>query len=118
MNIKLDENMPAALVDALQALGHDADTVPQQGIAGRDDRVVWNAAQRAGRLLITQDLDFSDVRRYRPGTHCDLLLVRLRKPGRAALTARVSAAFETEQVQTWQQCFVVLTDHKLRIRRP
>jgi len=118
MKIKLDENMPAALVDALQMLGHDTDTVPQQGISGRDDCVVWLSAQQSGRFLITQDLDFSDVRRYRPGTHHGLLLVRLREPGRNALTAKVRAAFQTEPVEAWRQCFVVLTDHKLRIRRP
>jgi hypothetical protein len=34
-------------------------------------------AQRAGRFLVTQDLDFSDVRRFEPGSHHGLLLVRL-----------------------------------------
>ena len=118
MKIKLDENMPTTLAAALRKLGHDADTVPQEGIAGRDDLCVWEAAQEAGRFLITQDLDFSDVRRYKPGTHHGLLLVRLRKPGRRALTARVRAAFEREDVAGWSGCFVVLTESKIRVRRP
>ena len=46
MKIRLDENMPAGLVGRLTALGHDVDTVPQEGIAGRDDPAVWDAAQR------------------------------------------------------------------------
>ena len=43
-------------------------------LAGRDDDVVWQAVQGAGRFLVTQDLDFSDARKYLPGTHHGLLL--------------------------------------------
>jgi predicted nuclease of predicted toxin-antitoxin system len=78
---------------------------------------VWKAAQRGGRFLITQDLDFSDIRRFRPGTHHGLLLVRLRVPGRTALVRRVQSLFEEEDVERWRGCFVVVTDTKLRVRR-
>jgi hypothetical protein len=71
----------------------------------------------AGRFLITQDLDFSDARRYQPGTHAGLLLVRLAHPGRDALMARVAHLFVTELVDQWRGCLVVATDHKIRIRR-
>lgn len=76
MKVKLDENLPARLVRLLAELGHDADTVPQEGLAGRPDADIWVAAQTAARFLITQDLDFSDIRRFAPGTHQGLLLVR------------------------------------------
>ena len=81
MKIKLDENLPERLVAALQALGHDVDTVRAERLAGQDDADVWHATQAAGRFFITQDLDFSDVRLYTPGTHAGLLLVRLAQPG-------------------------------------
>jgi Domain of unknown function (DUF5615) len=55
---------------------------------------VWQAAQEGRRFLITQDLDFSDVRRYAPGTHHGLLLVRLPQPGRTALFERIAMAVE------------------------
>jgi len=42
-------------------------------LTGRADPDVWSAAQSARRFLITQDLDFSDIRRYKPGTHAGLL---------------------------------------------
>lgn len=37
MNIKLDENLPAELVGILAVTGHDVDTVPDEGLAGRPD---------------------------------------------------------------------------------
>ncbi len=61
MRLKLDENIPAGLVETLTALGHDVDTVPQEALTGHSDRKVWDAAQNVRRLLITQDLDFSDI---------------------------------------------------------
>jgi predicted nuclease of predicted toxin-antitoxin system len=58
MKIKLDENLPTSLKDALSRLGHDVDTVPEEALSGRDDATVWSAAQSGERFLITQDLDF------------------------------------------------------------
>ncbi len=54
MRIKLDENLPLRLVRILAPLGHETDTVPQEGLAGQDDARVWQAAQTVGRFFITQ----------------------------------------------------------------
>lgn len=67
MRIKLDENLPHSLAAELSALGHDVDTVPQEGLRGQPDEAIWSAAQLSERFLITQDLDFSDIRQFKPG---------------------------------------------------
>lgn len=118
MRIKLDENLPLRLAHILSQKGHETDTVPQEGLVGQDDAHVWQAAQLAARFFITQDLDFSDLQRFMPGTHHGLLLVRLREPGRNALVRRVRSLFQTENVETWKQCFVVATERKIRVRAP
>jgi predicted nuclease of predicted toxin-antitoxin system len=118
MRIKLDENMPAGLIESLAKLGHDVDSVPQEALSGQPDEKVWHAAQNAQRFLITQDLDFSDVRRFVPGTHQGILLVRLSNPSRRHLIERVQGIFSAEPVESWPRCFVVVTDLKIRIQRP
>jgi predicted nuclease of predicted toxin-antitoxin system len=118
MKFKLDENLPSSLVESLASLGHEVDTVPEERLAGASDNVVWDACRKEGRFLITQDLDFSDIRKFRPGTHPGLLLVRLQTPGKAALAARVLSVFRAEQVDGWSGCFVVASDRKVRVRRP
>jgi len=118
VKIKLDENLPDRLVAVLAGLGHNVDTVRTEQLTGRADPDVWSAAQAAQRFLITQDLDFSDVRRFTPGTHAGLLLVRLTRPGRHALFERVLTVFQTEKIEEWTGCLVVATDQKIRIRRP
>ena len=118
MKLKLDENLPESLATELADIGQDVDTVRQEGLAGHSDPDVWSAAQAAGRFLVTQDLDFSDVRKFRPSTHHGLLLIRLPEAGRLALTHRLIEVFRREDVESWKRCFVVLSGHKLRVLRP
>jgi predicted nuclease of predicted toxin-antitoxin system len=118
MRIKLDENLPHRLAPLISALGHNVDTVPEEQLQGQEDSVIWQAAQDAGRFLVTQDLDFSDIRRFRPGTHYGILLARLRTPSRVALMARLCSIFQTENFESWSRCFVVVTERKIRVIRP
>ncbi len=118
MRLKLDENLPESLRVELSALGHDVDTVRGEALVGREDPEVWKGAQLARRVLVTQDLDFSDIRRFAPGTHHGLVLVRLRSPGRSALARRIREVFATEALALWARCFVLVTDVKVRVHSP
>ena len=118
MKIKLDENIPIALEHHLADLGHDVETVVSEKLVGCDDLRIWESAQGEGRFLITHDLDFSDIRVFKPGQHFGIMLVRLRSPGRLALIGRIKELFKKEDIESWNKCFVVATDRKLRIRRP
>jgi hypothetical protein len=108
MKLKLDENLPESLLATLKGLGHDVDNVTAEGLAGQADPDVWEAAQKAERFLITQDLDFSDIRKFSPGTHQGLMLVRLRVPGRSALSDRITAVFHDSVPVTHRHQFVSL----------
>ncbi len=115
MKIKIDENLPAGLVEVLECLGHDVDTVPREGLGGVADDVVLDAVSKAGRFLITQDIDFASASSsdFRHG----VLLLRLHNPGRAAILSRIEQVFHSEDVSQWPGAIVVLTETKLRIRR-
>jgi predicted nuclease of predicted toxin-antitoxin system len=117
MKIKLDENLPVRLAAVLGNLAHNVHTVAEENLSGKSDREVWQAAQHDGRFLITQDLDFSDLRRFAPGTHRGILLVRLRSPDRQSLITRVAEVFQQEDVSHWEGCFVVVTERKTRVLR-
>jgi predicted nuclease of predicted toxin-antitoxin system len=118
MKIKLDENLPLRLAASLKNLGHDVHTAYSEGLTGRGDREIWEAAQAESRFLITQDLDFSDIRQFTPGSHAGVLLVRLHSPSRQNLIARVENIFQTESVDQWPGCFVVATERKTRVLKP
>jgi predicted nuclease of predicted toxin-antitoxin system len=118
MKIKLDENMPARLAGRLGLLGHEVQTVREEAMEGQVDATIWEAAQSEGAFFITQDMDFSDVRRFIPGSHYGILLIRLHAPKRRALIRRVEDLFRQEDVSEWGRCLIVSTESRLRVRRP
>lgn len=99
MNIKLDENLPRTLCAALAHLGYDVHSVFEEQLTGSPDADIWNAAQQERRFLITQDLDFSDTRKFIPGRHHGILLIRLSNPSRSNLIFRLRQIFENENVE-------------------
>jgi len=118
MKVKLDENMPAGLVDILSRYGHDAVTVPQQELAGQSDAVIWEAAQREGRFLITMDLDFADIRHFPPGTHEGILVLRLSRQGREAIRNLFQAILAQHPLESFKGCIVIADERRIRVRRP
>jgi predicted nuclease of predicted toxin-antitoxin system len=118
MKIKIDENLPLQIALKLKSFGHDVHTTQNEGLSGCVDLVIWEAVQRDERFLITQDLDFSDARRFAPGTHHGILLIRLHSPSRFTLIERIEELFRNENVSGWAGCFVVATERKVRVRRP
>lgn len=118
MKVKLDENLPATLAPRLAALGFDVDTVLDEGLRGHSDADVWNAAQAEGRFLVTQDLDFSDARRYAPGTHHGVLLVRLPDEEQWRASDHIVAWFADPTAVSWTGCLVVASPRKVRVIRP
>ena len=78
MKIKLDENIPFSIVEDLIELGHDTDSVFEENMCGATDDALWEEVQNNERFFITQDMDFSDLAKFLPGSHFGIMLVRLK----------------------------------------
>jgi len=115
MKIKLDENLPLRRAVALRELGHEVHTLFGERLAGQANRDIWEATQKESRFLVTQDLDFSDLRNFAPGSHEGILLVRLRSPSRRDLVERIVELFQKENTDGWAG---VATERKIRVVRP
>ena len=116
MKFKLDENLPGLVHDTLATLGHDAHTVAAEGLAGADDETVLGAAMAEGRVLITLDLDFADLRAYPPGRHAGIWVLRPARQTFQAIAGLVMSGLRltgTEKVdgQLW-----VIDEKSVRIR--
>jgi predicted nuclease of predicted toxin-antitoxin system len=118
MKIKLDENVTTGVIPVLRKLGHNVHTTSDEGLTGKPDGEIWSATQSEQRFLITQDMDFSDARKFTPGTHHGILLLRLRSLNQAETISRLTELFSNEETESWRNCFVVATEHKVRVRRP
>ena len=87
MLLKLDENLGRSHVEILRNAGYETDRVHDQGMSGWGDSAVWKRVCDEGSFFVTLDLDFADVRRYRPGSHPGILLLRAGNRNRAAVLA-------------------------------
>jgi predicted nuclease of predicted toxin-antitoxin system len=89
VKFKIDENLPAEIAADLNAAGHEADTVADQGLAGTADDVILSRIQSEGRALFTMDKGMADVRVYPPQQYSGIVLFRPRTAGRSSTLAFV-----------------------------
>jgi predicted nuclease of predicted toxin-antitoxin system len=94
VRFKLDENLPLELAADLRGLGHDADTVADERLAGAEDPAVVTAACAAGRILLTLDKAIANVRRYPASEHTGVVLFRPDTFGRRAVAEFVRGRLE------------------------
>ena len=116
MQFKLDENLPPSAVELLQGLGHDVMTVYDQGLQSCNDPQVLEACQTEGKVLLSLDLDFSNILVFPPERYAGLIVLRLHKPGPRSvlnLLRRVVPHLATVPVagRLW-----IADEHRIRVR--
>ena len=76
LRVKVDEDLSEEVAAVFAAAGYVSDTVRTQAWGGLLDDELWVRVQAEGRWLITADKQFGDVRKYRPGRHTGVVLIR------------------------------------------
>lgn len=116
--VKLDEGLSQTLVSQLAARGYEAYTVLGQGWGGLKDPVLWPAVQAERAFLITIDKGFGDIRRYPPGTHAGVLVLRPDVEGINEYMLLLQSVLATHSLDEFAGCVVVATPRGVRVRRP
>ena len=118
MHIKVDEDLPQAVAQILRRHGYDCSTVSEQRMRGWQDPALWKAVQAHGQFLITADKGFGDVRRYPPGSHGGVLLLRPTEDGIRPLLALVEQVLtNVPNLADLEGMLTVASPQGLRIRR-
>jgi predicted nuclease of predicted toxin-antitoxin system len=115
-SFKLDENVPPEGAAIFLSAGHDCHTVYDERLAGANDSVIATTCNVEQRILITMDLDFSDVRRYPPKSHPGIIVLRAPKGTKHTilrLLIRISHLLQTQPVSghLW-----IVDESRVRIR--
>ncbi len=116
MRVKLDENLPVQLKDLCTEAGHDAATVVDEGLGGASDTAVAAACLSEERVLLTQDLDFSDIRTYPPAAHFGIVVFRLSTGARDAVLEVASILMERLEEASPRGQLWIVEDTRIRIR--
>ena len=117
MRFKVDESLHVEVADLLRGQGHDALTVFDQGLRGRGDHDIADMCRSENRVLLSLDLDFSNILMYPPENYPGLIVLRLRKKSRAAVrrvATRVTDHLNKEPLagRLW-----IVDEHRIRIHR-
>ena len=115
--LKVDENLPREIAQLMQAHGHDAVTVLDQGWRGLPDDELWERIQAERRWLVTADKEFADLRIYPPGTHVGVILLRSAAEGLDDYLELAEMALARVKFDDVPGAVVVLTRRGVRIRR-
>ena len=116
MKFKIDQNLSVDLVTILEENGHDAMTVWQQNLGGAPDPQIVAICQSEERVLITADLDLSDIRGYPPERSSGYIVFRLKQQSRSnqiTLLRKILPMFATSTVagQLW-----IVEETRVRVR--
>jgi predicted nuclease of predicted toxin-antitoxin system len=118
MHIKVDEDLPRAVALRLRDRGYESSTVSEQNLGGFKDPALWRMVQEHRQFLITGDKGFGDIRKYPPGTHGGILLLRPAEDGiRPLLELFEQVLTAVPDLRELEGLLTVASPRGLRIRR-
>lgn len=116
---KLDENLPGAAAAVLSGAGHDVSTVLLQELGGAPDPQIAQVCSQEGRILVTLDSGFGDIREYPPGSHPGIVVLQPNSPSLSSIVGMVERlAALLVSGEPVAGCLWVLDSTRLRIRGP
>ncbi|MGH7598618.1 MAG: DUF5615 family PIN-like protein [bacterium] len=118
MKLKLDENLSRHLKQSLRSDQHDVTTAADEGLLSQPDTVIAAAAHDEGRMLLTLDVEFGDLRKYPPGSHPGIILFRPKIFGPLAVNQFVEKFVRTTDLQPLSGCVLVVEPSRVRVRSP
>jgi len=118
LKIKVDEDLPKAIAESLRRVIPDTLTVVDEGLSGVLDPGLWDTAQREGRFLITGDKAFANIRKYPPGTHHGVLLLRPNENGILQMLKLIDDVLKLSNLKDLSGCIAVASPGRLKVRRP
>src|SRR5262249_55926941 len=117
VKFKLDENMPRDLAIRLHEAGHDVVDVVEEDLGGEEDPPVLQAATEEGRILLTFDLGFADIRHYPPGTHAGIVVFRLQDQRWRTLEGPAKRLLAGGRLEDLEKGLAIVDETRVRCKR-
>jgi predicted nuclease of predicted toxin-antitoxin system len=118
LRIKIDEDLPKGVAEAVREVVPDTLTVIEEGLSGIVDPTLWEIAQKEQRFLITGDKAFANIKQYPPGTHSGVLLLRPDEDGFPQMIELIREVLNLGMLESLGGCIAVATPRRMRVRRP
>jgi predicted nuclease of predicted toxin-antitoxin system len=116
MKFKVDACLPSEFTKILSGAGYEAVTAGMQGLSAAEDSLIARVCTEEGRILLTTDLDFADVRVYPPREFPGLVVFRLRRQGRRRLIQACRKLIPMLKSTSLERRLLIVEEHRVRIR--
>jgi predicted nuclease of predicted toxin-antitoxin system len=117
VTFKIEENLPKDVAELLRSHGFSVETVEEEGLGGADDNALAAAIQREHRVLITLDLDFSDIRTYPPEHYSGIIVLRPKAQDKVAIMALLRRLLRALGDNTPDQALWIVESDRIRYRQ-
>jgi len=117
MKFKIDENLPAEAAAVFRAAGHDASGVLDEDLGGKNDSIVWDFCKTEGRVLVTLDLGFADIRAYPPEEGPGCIVLRLRHQDRSRIVEALHRIMPLTGREILKNRLWIVDEKRVRIRK-
>lgn len=117
MKFLADECVYYVTVQMLRDSGHEVVTVQEAGLAGSTDDEVLAYAVAEGRVLITNDMHFSNTLRFPLAQHLGLVVLKIRPRIQEEVHAVLLRFLSTMSQDRMEKTLVIIDRNRYRIRR-
>jgi predicted nuclease of predicted toxin-antitoxin system len=115
VKFKLDENLSPSLATLFAASGHDAHSVVEQALGGQPDERVIDVCRREQRVLVTLDLDFSNILAYPPAAFAGIIVLRLANQAHVTVEAAIRRMLELISRESAAGALWIVEERRIRI---
>ena len=112
---KLDENLPRDAAALFGAAGHDVQTVLDEKLGRKSDRKIIEVAREEGRILVTLDVDFADIREYPPSEFPGIWVLRSPSQAVASLLSLLRGAIAVMDTESPANRLWIVEPGRVRI---
>lgn len=112
MRFVLDESFPRRAAVLLSQSGHDVIDIRDTHIAGSNDTVVFEYAQKLDAVLLTTDRDFYHTVPFMYESHAGVIVVALSQPNSGRIVERLRWAMAQPYLNSIRNGCLLLADRR------
>ncbi len=117
MRFLADMGVPGGVVVKLRQGGHDAVHLREQGLQRLPDEEIFQKAVAENRVLLTFDLDFSEIVALSGNENVGIVVLRLRNTRANHVMARLEKVLAESSDALEEGAVISVEEHRHRIRR-
>ena len=114
---KIDENLPQEFAVLLREAGYEAVSVRDQRLVGEPDSVIADVCNAEGFVLVTLDLDFSNIQVYPPDRTSGLMVFRVPDQSKPRLLEVLKQTLPLLGSEEIERRLWIVEEDRVRIRQ-